>query len=224
MPEYAEADFLECAGNAEARTWLAGAGDWPGGRLCLWGESGVGKSHLLHLWARRTGALIRRGPELTEVGVPPVGAIALDDADLAAEAPLLHLLNLAVEARLSLLMAGRAAPARWAVRLPDLASRLAATAAVLVGAPEDALLEVLFARLISARQLVLAPALVAWLVARLPRHPQALAEAAARLDRAGLAAGRPLSRQLAAQALAPLLVAEADDAASAASPSEVRLL
>lgn len=223
-PDYADADFLESAGNAEARAWLARPGDWPGGRLCLWGDPGVGKSHLLHLWARRTGAQIQRGPGLAEAGALPRGAIALDDADLAAEAPLLQLVNVAAEARLSLLMTGRAAPARWPVRLPDLSSRLAATAAVLVGAPEEALLEVLFARLISARQLVLAPSLVAWLVARLPRHPQALAEAAARLDRAGLAAGRPLTRPLAAQALAALLVAEADDAASRASPSEVRLL
>ncbi|MGH7160818.1 MAG: chromosomal replication initiator DnaA, partial [Acetobacteraceae bacterium] len=124
---------------------------------------------------------------------------------------------------LSLLMAGRAAPARWPVSLPDLASRLAATAAVAVGPPADALREALFARLLSARQLVLAPSLMAWLLARLPRHPAALAEAAVRLDRAGLAAGRPLSRQLAASALAPLLMAEADEAPPA-SPSGTPLL
>lgn len=211
-PEYSEADFLDDPGNAEARAWLARPLDWPGGRLCLWGESGVGKSHLLHLWARRTGTLIEHGQTLAEPIAPPGGAIALDDADLAPDNLLLHLLNSAREAGLPLLMAGRAAPARWPVSLPDLASRLAATAAVAVGPPADALLEVLFVRLLSARQLVLAPSLAAWLLALLPRHPAALAEAAARLDRAGLAAGRPLSRRLAASALAPLLAAEANEA------------
>ncbi|MGH7188537.1 MAG: HdaA/DnaA family protein [Acetobacteraceae bacterium] len=222
-PEYSEADFLDDPGNAEARLWLARPLDWPGGRLCLWGAPGVGKSHLLHLWARRSGALVAHGQTLAEPAAPPQGAIALDDADQAAEAPLLHLLNSAREAGLSLLLAGRAAPARWPARLPDLASRLAATAAVAVGPPADARLEILFARLLSARQLVLAPSLMAWLLARLPRHPAALAEAAARLDRAGLAAGRPLSRPLAASALAPLLMAEADEAPPA-SPSGTPLL
>ncbi len=221
--EYSEADFLDHPGNAEARAWLARPADWPGGRLCLWGASGVGKSHLLHLWARQSGALIAHGQTLAAPAAPPQGAIALDDADLAPEDPLLHLLNSAREAGLSLLMAGRAAPARWPVSLPDLASRLAATAAVSVGPPADALREVLFARLLSARQLVLAPPLIAWLLTRLPRHPAALAEAAARLDRAGLAAGRPLSRQLAASALAPLLMAEPDEAPPA-SPSGTPLL
>ncbi|MGH7103463.1 MAG: chromosomal replication initiator DnaA [Acetobacteraceae bacterium] len=221
--EYSEADFLDDPANREAQAWLARPLDWPGGRLCLWGESGVGKSHLLHLWARHTGALIQRGRTLSEAIAPPLGAIALDDADLAPEDRLLHLLNSAREAGLSLLMAAPAAPARWPVSLPDLASRLAATAAVSVGPPADALREVLFARLLSARQLVLAPPLIAWLLTRLPRHPAALAEAAARLDRAGLAAGRPLSRQLAASALLPLLMAEPDEAPPA-SPSGTPLL
>jgi hypothetical protein len=44
-----------------------------------------------------------------------------------------------------------------------------------------------------------------WLLARLPRHPAALAEAVARLDRASLAAGRPVGRRMAVAALGSLL-------------------
>ncbi len=216
--EFSPADFLDSPANAEARCWLARPAEWPGGRLALWGEAGVGKSHLMHIWARRVGAVVVTGPSLAAPTTSLTTALALDDADLApAEATLLHLLNAAAEAGRTLLMAGRAPPSRWKVRLPDLASRLTATAAVEVGAPEGALLAVLFARLLSARQLVLAPALEAWLLAQLPRHPSALAEAVARLDRAGLASGRPVGRRLALVALDPLLAQEqaAEDDGSA---------
>lgn len=227
-PEYSSADFLDSSASAEARAWLARPADWPAQRLALWGEGGVGKSHLLHLWARRAGASILTGPSLVAPITPPASALALDDADLfAVEAPLLHLLNAIAETGFPLLMAGRTPPARWPVSLPDLASRLAATASVQLGAPDEALLATLFARLLSARQLVLDPPLASFLLARLPRHPAALVEAAALLDRAGLAAQRPLTRGLALTALAPLLGPEPDpdsENSATASPSARPLL
>jgi hypothetical protein len=48
-----------------------------------------------------------------------------------------------------------------------------------------------------------------WLLLRLPRHPAALREAAARLDRAALAAGGGVTRGL-AEPIA-LAIAEAED-------------
>lgn len=220
-PEYAAADFLEAPANAEARAWLARSAAWPAGRLALWGEAGVGKSHLLQLWAGRVGALILTGASDDAPSSPPICPIALDDADLFGPEPaLLHLLNSAAEAHVPLLMAARAPPARWAARLPDLTSRLAAVAAVEVGALDEARLGVLFARLLSARQLVLSPPLVSFLLARLPRHPSALAEAAARLDRTGLALGRPMTRGLALAALGKLIDSEPDaDGADAQADS-----
>jgi len=44
-----------------------------------------------------------------------------------------------------------------------------------------------------------------WLLAVLPREPAALREAAARLDRAALAAGRSVTRALAARTLQPMM-------------------
>jgi chromosomal replication initiation ATPase DnaA len=205
-PEFSPDDFIESPANEAARRWLQQPEDWPRRRLALWGKAGVGKSHLLHLWAQRSDAAIIVGPALR--GMPPLprGAVAVDDADLIAEEPsLLHLLNAAEEAGAMVLLAGRAPPARWKVRLPDLASRLAATHAVPVAEPDETLLAVLFARLLSERQVVVAAPLQTWLLAHLPRHPAAIGEAAARLDRASLAAGRPVGRRLALGALASLL-------------------
>lgn len=153
----------------------------------------------------------------------PGPAAVVDDADMAAEeTALLFLLNAAEQASARVLLAGRTPPTRWPVRLADLASRLAAIQAIEVAAPEEALLAILFARLLADRQLVLSPGLQAWVLARLPRHPEALIEAALRLDRAALAAGRRVGRGLAEEALAGLI--GADDRLVSPSPPTPLLL
>jgi chromosomal replication initiation ATPase DnaA len=220
VPDFSPADFIAAPANEAARRWLARPADWPQGRLALWGEAGVGKSHLLHIWADGVGAAVLAGPALRGLPPAPHLAMAVDDADLAAEeASLLHLLNAAGDAGLHVLLAGREPPAHWEVRLPDLASRLAAVHAVAVKGPDEALLGVLFARLLSARQLIVAPALQEWLLTRLPRHSGALGEAVARLDRASLAAGRRVGRRMAIATLAPLLKDDDLVPASPATPS-----
>ena len=231
---YAEADFVAAPSNREARAWLedTAPGQWPGRRLALWGGEGAGKTHLLHAWAGRAGAAVLYGPELrrwhaeARARVAP-WALAVDDADLAAdEAVLLHLLNAAAEGGRPVLLAGREPPARWPVALPDLASRLRATAAVGIGPADDALLRALLARLLGERQLEVSRSVQDWMLLRLPRTAGAMREAAARLDRLALAHGGPVTRALAALALAgaddrdETSVADAD----AASPSEPFLL
>lgn len=205
-PGYDSLDFLPAESNEEALTWLAGPqhGAWPDRRLALFGPSGCGKSHLLHIWAGRTGATILTGPALTDLdGMPDQGALALDDADTVTnDALLFHLLNTARDRGLSLLLSSRAAPSRWPVRLPDLISRLRAMTAVEIRPPGDDLLMALFMRLLADRQLAVPRPVQDWLLLRLPRSAAALREAVARLDRASLASGSAITRNLAAKVLA----------------------
>jgi chromosomal replication initiation ATPase DnaA len=210
-PQFADVDFLVAPSNAEALAFLARTADWPHGRLALWGEAGTGKTHLLRIWAARTGATRLDGPTLPPEPDAPEHPVAVDAADAAAERPLLHLLNSAAEAGQPVLLAGRTAPARWPVGLPDLASRLRAVTAVEIRAPDDALLRVLLLRLLAERQIAVPEAVQDWLRERLPRTPAAIRDVAVRLDRASLAAGKRVNRAMAAAALDGLL-AEAGDA------------
>ena len=199
-PHYAAADFLAADCNAEALTWLDNGADWPQRRLALWGPAGCGKTHLLHLWARRQEAQLVAGPSLRLI--PPERALAIDDADAAPERPLLHTLNAAAEAGLPVLLAGREAPARWPVRLPDLASRLRAVTAVQIRAADDGLLRALLARLLLERQMAVSESVQQFLLLHLPRTPGAIREAAARLDHTCFVAGGRPSRAIAAAVLA----------------------
>lgn len=201
LPHSFAGEVLPDRSNAEALAWLDRLDAWPNGRLAIFGPAGVGKSHLLRQVADAHGWRVLEGPALR--GVPTPAPTVLDDADgVAEEAALFHLINACAAARLPLLLAGRAPPARWPVALPDLASRLRATSAVGISEPSDRLLATLLAREFAERQLLVPEAVQDWLLARMPREAAAVAEAAARLDRAALAAGGAVTRALARAALA----------------------
>jgi chromosomal replication initiation ATPase DnaA len=190
-PAYDAASFLPAASNEAARTWLDRTELWPDRRLMLWGDADRGKTHLLRIWARRTRAEIFDGPALS--GFPevtsPAGA-AVDDAAGADEAALLHLLNTARDLGRPVLLAARAPPSRWPITLRDLASRLRAITAVEVGAPDDELLRRLLLHWLADRRLVADEALHEWMLTRLPRSPEVLHAAVARLDHDALRSRR----------------------------------
>ncbi len=208
-PDFSRALFLEAPSNQDAVTWLGRDEDWPQRRMALWGEAGSGKSHLLHRWAQRKHASLMAGASLRPSLAPPNRPVALDDADLAPERPLLHLLNAATEAGLPVLLAGRQPPSRWQTSLPDLASRLRSVMAIRIRPAEQELLDRLLAALFVDRQLQVPEAIQAFLLRHLPRDAASLREAAARLDRLTLAHGRRVNRALAAEVVAEL--ADNDD-------------
>jgi chromosomal replication initiation ATPase DnaA len=190
-PAYDEASFLPAASNEAARIWLSRTELWPDQRLVLWGGADRGKTHLLRIWAGHTGAALLDGPGLPDFPeiVSPFGA-AVDNADRAGEAGLLHLLNTAHDLGRPILLAGRAPPARWTVVLRDLDSRLRAITAVEIGSPDDELLRRLLLHWLKDRRLVANEALHEQLLMRLPRSPEALHAAVMRLDRDALTSRR----------------------------------
>jgi DnaA regulatory inactivator Hda len=211
--DFAPDNFHEAASNTDALAWLSRTIEWPDLRLALWGPAGCGKTHLVHMWAQRRDAVVWRGAELSGLpDLPAAGGIALDDADtLADETALFHLLNAATEAGLPVVLASRAPPSLWSLRLPDLASRVRAINAVEIGPPDDALLHVLLARLLAERQLRLPDAVLNWLLRRLPRTQPDLAEAVARLDAISLQLHRDITVPLARAALGELGAVAADE-------------
>jgi chromosomal replication initiation ATPase DnaA len=201
-PDFSRARFLRAPCNEEALAWVGREAEWPMRRLAVWGEAGSGKSHLLHLWAQRHRIPVLAGAQLRLAEAAPDRPVALDDADLAAERPFLHLLNAAAESGLPVLLAARTPPSRWSIALPDLASRLRAILAVRIRPAGDELLRALLAALFVDRQLAVAEPVQEMLLRELPRNPAALREAAARLDRLALAAGGRVTRGLAAEVVA----------------------
>jgi chromosomal replication initiation ATPase DnaA len=205
-PRYEADDFIPATSNAAALAWLERPAEWPERRLAIWGQEGCGKTHLMRIWAGRTGAAIYPGPGLRGLpGSLPAGGIGIDDADAVPdETTLFHWLNAARDALVPVLITTRVPPAHLPVRLPDLASRLRAFTAVGIDPPEDALLRALLAHLLSDRQWRLDAQFQDWLLPQLPRTPAALREVVAYLDRLLLASGARITHKLVAELLEAL--------------------
>ena len=129
------------------------------------------------------------------------GALVLEDLEPAGldERALFHLLNLAREEGVYLLITARTAPAAFPVTIRDLASRLRAVPAVTLAAPDDTLLRALIVKLAADRQLTVDEALVNYLGNRIERSFAAARAAVARLDEEALRRQRPVTRALAAE-------------------------
>jgi chromosomal replication initiation ATPase DnaA len=199
-----EVDFQVADGNREAAAWIGRWPDWPARGLVIHGPPGAGKSHLLAVWRRRTGALAVDAESLPPAsGAPTVArdvAVAIDDADRiaggSAEVALLHLYNRVVEAEGWLLLTGREPPSRWPLGLPDLASRLKALPAVALAPPDDALLAAVLVKLFADHQLTVSEEVVTLLLSRMERSFAAARETVAALDAASLAEQRKIDKAL----------------------------
>jgi len=213
-PALGRADFLVSASNSQALRLLSGWRDWPRRHLALVGPARSGKTHLAHVWMRESGAELLPAARLDDAAAERLarrGHVVIEDVDAlasldpaprrAAEKALFHLYNLAAAEGAWLLLTGRAAPGRWPVETPDLASRLAALPIARVAPPDDTLLSSLMVKLFADRQLQVAPGVIQYLARRIERSFSAVEDAVSALDRLSLARQRPVTRAMAAEVL-----------------------
>ncbi|EYD71021.1 DnaA ATPase domain-containing protein [Limimaricola hongkongensis] len=198
-------DFILSDANRAAHGMVTAMG-WPEGKLALIGPPGSGKSHLARLWQVTSEAMILRAQDLGPSLPPPApgAAIVVEDIDRLpreAEVTLFHLHNRLAASGGRLLMTADLPPARLDIALPDLASRLQATAVARIDDPDDRLLGAVLAKHFADRQLVPAAGVIPYLAARIERSFASAAAVVERLDRMALAEARPVNRALARQAL-----------------------
>lgn len=205
-PQMTRADFLIGTANENAAALIDRFPDWQSRIVLLVGPAGSGKTHLGHIWSEAAGAAQIAARDLREQDVEPLlggGRLLVEDVDRGVidEAAMFHLINRARERGAHLLLTSRQPPASMALALPDLISRLRAALLVELLPPDDALLERVLVKLFADRQLRVDPALATYIVRRIERSLEAANRVVAALDEAALAAGRPVTRQLAAEVL-----------------------
>jgi len=201
-------DFFVSPANAEAVAMIEGWLDWPSNKLVLTGPPGAGKTHLVHVWAKLSGARMVRAGDLADADIPELAKthIAVEDCDTiagnrAAEEALFHLHNLALAEGRSILFTATKPANLWHLSLPDLASRMQGTPASPLHEPDDTLLGVVMLKLLADRQVTPTPNTVPYLVRRIDRSFAAARDVVERLDSMALSSSRPINRTLAAKLL-----------------------
>jgi chromosomal replication initiation ATPase DnaA len=201
-------DFFVSPANQVALAALDGWRDWPQRKMVMIGPPGSGKTHLARLWAEETGAHYLRAADLAGLdlaGLAAPAAVVVEDAEAVAGNPgaeeaLFHLHNMVLP-RGHLLLTARRPVRDWGLHLPDLKSRMEAAGVLRLEAPDDALLSAVLVKLFADRQVMVAPTLIPWMVARMERSLAAARALVAALDARALAEGKPISRAMAAALL-----------------------
>ena len=206
-------DFLVSDCNVAAVKLIDAWPEWTDHVQLLTGPAASGKTHLVRVWLERSGAqaLSRENFDINFIEDQPEGTpLVVEDADRAGydEKALFHLLNLAREKHLFVLLTGRDDPSRWGTVLPDLLSRLNGVPAVDIGAPDEALLRTVMLKQFTDRQLDIDPKVLEYLALRVERSLAAAAAAVEAVDQAALASGRKINRQLVMETLKATASAE----------------
>lgn len=207
-------DFFEAPSNAMALSALDAWPNWEFGKLALCGPVSSGKSHLVQVWASRSGGIVLDAANIANYDFErfdQAKAVAIEDIDTLADMPgkakdraeerLFHLHNSILGKGGTLLVTGVNAPSRWNIRLPDLVSRLAAANVAKLEAPDDMLLSAVMVKQFADRQINVSPDLITYLIPRIDRSFAEVKAVVERLDRAGLSKKRAITPRLAGEVL-----------------------
>lgn len=191
-------DFLVSSSNAAAVDLVDRWPEWPHWAAVVTGPRGTGKSHLANVWQLKSGAALEHGKALSDdtiIGLETKRALIVEDIDrgIGSERSLFHLLNLAREHKLSILLTSREPPGALSVGLPDLRSRLRALPVVAIAPPDEALIKSVAVKLFADRQLAVDPRVVNYLGRHLERSLEAVARVVAAADQLALARRATLS-------------------------------
>tara|TARA_B100000700_G_C14209410_1_gene474108 strand:- start:16 stop:489 length:474 start_codon:yes stop_codon:yes gene_type:complete len=96
--------------------------------------------------------------------------VAIDNASKLPEEILFHVINICNEENGTIFLLDRKAPAKWNIKLQDLKSRVRSMAVIELKKPDDQLLELLFKKLFTDRQIKVNDEVVKFLLKRVERN------------------------------------------------------
>ncbi len=180
-PTYAEEDFCISHCNIEAFLMLSKWPDWGSHALIIYGTAGSGKTHLAKIWQRRTKAL---NANIDDIYGNHSQCFIFENAEnIQDETALLHLYNATKENNGYLLITSNLPPAELNIKLPDLRSRINAVTTIRLGSPDNDILQNVFIKLMTDRQLNIKPEIINYIISYMPKSFSVLHEIVAIIDK-----------------------------------------
>ena len=156
--------------------------NWPSPVLLIVGPKGSGKTHIGQAWHQATKEAF------------------IDDASIVEETTLFSELNKALNGEIAgLLLAAQEAPESWAIKLPDLKSRLLNTPIAVLNDHDDKILEPILRKLFEDRGRSVTYGLVSYILKYHDRSVPALKQIARELDLAAQSQKTDLTKAFAAK-------------------------
>lgn len=173
LNSYLETDFIVSCANQEVINYLDLWPNWQGGAypysLSINGPTGCGKTHLAHIWQRKSAGLFLTKSDICEPNFDQLiahSAYIIEDIEkyLSFENSLFHLFNILQEHKKFLLITSKNNLAVINFKLADLSSRLKSLLSIQIDQPDEELLRVLAIKLFSDRQIRISLEVINYLI------------------------------------------------------------
>ncbi len=195
---YGRSNFWVAPCNQEAIAWIDKYPNWPTHALVIYGEAGSGKTHLSAIFSDER----IEAKDLTEEFMPQTQKVVVENLEeLRDEKALFHLFNRMNEMNGGLLMTARKIPN---FLLPDLQSRIGMTPKAEIKMPDDDTLMSICAKMFADKQAIVEPAVLMYIVTRVPRSFDAVRKVVNTVDELSLAQGRRITIYLVKDAIEKL--------------------
>ena len=180
--------------------------------MILVGPKGSGKTHLAHIWAEANNGVVQEAATLSSEILEDIEAghsIALDNiepcvGDVSREKILVQICNAVAGGHSHLLMTTAQDPKLLPYMLPDLKSRLLGGLTTEIPQPDSALLEQIYFKHFSDRQIRITSPMIKYLIQNAERSFAAAQMIVAEVDRSTLVRQKPLSKKIIAEVIKSL--------------------
>ena len=185
-------DYKASPANIAAFKYIGNWPNWTMNALLLYGPAKSGKTHLSHIFQKKSAAQIITERDIskhdTHVLLAHHKSFVFENIEsLRDEAALLHCFNRIMEAKGFLLLTSQINPVNLNIRLADLKSRVLSIPSFALTTPDAELLPILLLKAFSDRQLKISNEIVDYIIPRIERSFQEVQKVVSIIDRAALA-------------------------------------
>ena len=202
-PSFDEGNFVITQSNRDAFEHITKWPEWTINNIVLFGDAGVGKSHLAHIWLKRSNGIKLDLDEINTKIIEKNKNVLIEDIDGSQinHHNLFHLINLIREVEGFLLLTSKISPTSLVTKIPDLNSRIRSFSPVKINKPDDYLLEIMILKIFSDKNIMVDEKVIKFLLKRVERSIPGISMLIQKINEKSLEEKRPITVPLVSEVI-----------------------
>ena len=194
-PSFDESNFVITQSNRDAFEYINKWPQWTTNNIVLFGNAGVGKSHLAHIWLKKSNGIKLDLVEINTKMIEKHKNVLIEDIDgnQINYNNLFHVINLIREINGSLLLTSKFSPTSLITKIPDLNSRIRSFSPVKIDTPDDYLLEIIILKIFSDKNIMVDEKVIKFLLRRVDRSISDIILLIKRINEKSMEEKRPIT-------------------------------